>query len=54
MVMEYAAGGALVGQDQLTPEHHMPEPMAQYYFKQIVAGLAHLHSNKVVSHPLQR
>ncbi|GAB4817522.1 hypothetical protein N2152v2_004568 [Parachlorella kessleri] len=48
MVLEYASGGALVKQDQLTREHHMPEPMAQYYFKHIVAGLAHLHANRVV------
>jgi hypothetical protein len=50
-VMEYASGGALVGQDQLTREHHMPEPMAQYYFKHIVAGLAYLHKNHVVGGP---
>lgn len=48
MVMDYASGGALVGQAQLSAEHHMPEPMAQYYFKQIVAGLAFLHENRVV------
>lgn len=51
MVMEYASGGALVAQDQLSPEHHMPEPMAQYYFTQIIRGLAYLHENKVVGGP---
>ena len=49
LVMEYAEAGALVQPGQVTPERHMPEPMAQYYFRQIAAGLAYLHENRVVS-----
>ena len=48
MVMEFAEAGALVAPNQLTPERRMPEPMAQYYFRQMAAGLAHLHANHVV------
>jgi serine/threonine protein kinase len=49
MVVEYCEGGALVGPGALTPEHRMPEAIAQYYFRQMVAGVAYLHENKVVS-----
>lgn len=48
MVMEYCEAGALVGPGTLTPERHLPEAMAQYYFRQIAAGLAYLHENHVV------
>jgi serine/threonine protein kinase len=45
MVMEYCEAGALVGPGTLTPERHLPEAMAQYYFRQMAAGLAYLHDN---------
>jgi serine/threonine protein kinase len=48
MVMEYAEAGALVGPGALTPERHLPEAMAQFYFRQMAAGLAYLHENHVV------
>jgi hypothetical protein len=48
MVMEYCEAGALVGPGALTPDRHLPEAMAQYYFRQMVAGLAFLHANHVV------
>lgn len=48
MVMEYCEAGALVGPGTLTPERHLPEAMAQYYFRQMASGLAYLHENHVV------
>jgi calcium/calmodulin-dependent protein kinase kinase 2 len=48
MVVEYCEGGALVRPGQLTPERRMPEPIAQFYFRQMAAGLAYLHGNNVV------
>ena len=49
MVMEYAEGGAIVGPDTLSPERVLPEAMAQFYFRQMAAGLAYLHEHHVVS-----
>ncbi|PSC68038.1 Replication factor C subunit 5 [Micractinium conductrix] len=48
MVMEYAEGGAIVGPDTLSPERVLPEAMAQFYFRQMAAGLAYLHEHHVV------
>ena len=44
--MEYAEGGELF--DRLVPDEGMPEYQAQNYFKQLVNGVAFLHS-KVLS-----
>lgn len=48
MVVEFCEGGTLVNPGQLTPERRMPEAIAHFYFRQVVAGLAFLHSNGVV------
>ncbi|KAL6777693.1 hypothetical protein ACKKBG_A15290 [Auxenochlorella protothecoides x Auxenochlorella symbiontica] len=48
MVMEYAAAGQLLAKGQLSPERRMPEVIAQYYFRQMAAGMAFLHANHVV------
>lgn len=48
MVMEYAEGGAIVGRNTLSPERPLPEALAQFYFRQMAAGLAYLHDNHVV------
>ena len=48
MVVEYCEGGPLVKPGQLTPERRMPEAIALFYFRQMAAGLAHLHLNGVV------
>jgi serine/threonine protein kinase len=48
MVMEYCEAGALIRPGQLSPERRMPESIAQYYFRQMVLGVAYLHENGVV------
>ncbi|KAL4436590.1 hypothetical protein ABPG75_003729 [Micractinium tetrahymenae] len=48
MVMEYAEGGAIVGLSTLSPERPLPEALAQFYFRQMAAGLAYLHEHHVV------
>lgn len=48
MVMEFAEGGAIVGRNTLTPERPLPEALAQFYFRQMAAGLAYLHEHHVV------
>lgn len=48
MVVEYCECGALVRPGQLTPDRRMPEAIAQFYFRQMAAGLAYLHENSVV------
>jgi serine/threonine protein kinase len=48
MVMEYCEAGALIRPGQLSPERRMPEAIAQYYFRQMVLGVAYLHENGVV------
>ncbi|CAF3904471.1 unnamed protein product [Rotaria magnacalcarata] len=42
LFLEYAAGGELF--DKIEPDVGMPEYLAQHYFKQVVAGMAYLHS----------
>ncbi|KDD74002.1 protein kinase, partial [Helicosporidium sp. ATCC 50920] len=48
LVMEYAAAGQLVARGTLSPERRMPEVIAQFYFRQMAAGMAHLHAHHVV------
>lgn len=48
LVVEYCEAGALVVPGALTPDCNLPEAMAQYYFRQMAAGLAYLHANHVV------
>ena len=48
MVVEFCEAGALVRPGQLTPERRMPESIAQFYFRQMVSGLAYLHANGVI------
>jgi serine/threonine protein kinase len=54
MVMEFVSAGALVSPGQLTPDRRMPEPVAQYFFAQMAAGLAYLHEQQVVGAVLGR
>ena len=48
MVVEFCEAGALVSPGQLTPERRMPEAIAQFYFRQMVSGIAYLHENSVI------
>lgn len=48
MVVEYCECGALVSPGQLSPDRRMPEAIAQYYFRQMAAGMAYLHQHSVV------
>ena len=42
--MEYAEGGELLTQVQTAPERRMDEGEARFYFRQLVEGVHHLHS----------
>jgi serine/threonine protein kinase len=48
MVVEFCEAGALVSPGQLTPERRMPEAIAQFYFRQMVSGIAYLHERNVI------
>ncbi|CAF1500922.1 unnamed protein product [Adineta ricciae] len=51
LFLEYAAGGELF--DKIEPDVGMPEYLAQHYFKQVVAGMAYLHSLGVAHRDLK-
>jgi len=44
IVMEYAQGGDLFNAVQQAKGHRMNEPMARYFFQQLIAGLGYMHS----------
>ncbi|KAL0584991.1 hypothetical protein ABG067_005128 [Albugo candida] len=47
VVMEYCEGGDLLDLLQSMPQHRFPEPIAMRYFRQIVHGLRHLHTQNI-------
>ncbi|CAF4702906.1 unnamed protein product [Rotaria sp. Silwood1] len=51
LFLEYASGGELF--DKIEPDVGMPEYLAQHYFKQVVAGMAYLHSLGVAHRDLK-
>ncbi|KDN50390.1 Pkinase-domain-containing protein [Tilletiaria anomala UBC 951] len=45
MVLEYASGGDLF--DKIAPDTGVPEDLAQYYFRQLIAGMQYIHSQGI-------
>jgi serine/threonine protein kinase len=43
IVMEFAQGGDLFNAVQQSNGHKMNEPMARYFFQQLIAGLGYMH-----------
>mmetsp|Transcript_25849 Transcript_25849/g.49104 ORF Transcript_25849/g.49104 Transcript_25849/m.49104 type:complete len:387 (+) Transcript_25849:259-1419(+) len=44
IVMEFAQGGDLFNAVQQAKTHKMNEPMARYFFQQLIAGIGYMHS----------
>lgn len=42
--MEFAQGGDLFNAVQQAKTHKMNEPMARYFFQQLIAGIGYMHS----------
>ena len=48
MVMEYCEGGALLPRADLDRGRRLAEPVARSAFRDVLAGLAYLHANRIV------